>query len=86
MSTLSLRLPNSLHHRVRILSHKDRISINQFVATAVAEKIAALDAGDYIASRAKRGSRKKFLEALAKVPDVEPEEYDKIQPADHSTG
>ena len=28
--------------------------------------------------RAKRGSREKFLEILAKVPDVEPEEFDKL--------
>lgn len=78
MSAISLRLPDSLHNRLRVLSGKDRISINQFVATAVAEKISALDTETYIASRAKRGSRKKFEQALAKVPDVEPAPEDRL--------
>jgi len=40
MSALSLRLPDSLHHRARVLSKRDRVSINQFVASAVAEQAA----------------------------------------------
>lgn len=38
MSTISLRLPDSLHERIRKLAKKDRISINQFAASALAEK------------------------------------------------
>ena len=33
---------------------------------------------DYLAERAKRGSRDKFLKAMAKVPHVEPEEREKL--------
>ena len=79
MSTISLRLPDSLHNRVRSLSSKDHISINQFVSTAVAEKLSALDTEDYLNERAKRGSKTKFLKALSMVPDREPAEYDKIK-------
>lgn len=78
MSSISLRLPDSLHKRVRKLAEKDHISINQFVATAVAEKISALETEDYLAGRAKRASREKFEKALAEVPDVEPEERDRL--------
>ena len=42
MSTLSLRLPNSLHDRVRKLAEAEGVSINQFISTAVAEKMSAL--------------------------------------------
>ena len=42
MSILSLRLPDSLHRKVRELAAREAISINQFMATAVAEKMAAL--------------------------------------------
>jgi predicted HicB family RNase H-like nuclease len=42
MSNLSLRLPNSLHEKVRDLAERNDISINQFITTAVAEKAAAL--------------------------------------------
>ncbi|GAB6160966.1 hypothetical protein JCM12298_01250 [Desulfothermus naphthae] len=78
MSTLSVRLPNSLHETVRELSKKEGISINQFIASALAEKISALITLDYLKKRAKEASRDKFLDALKEVPDVEPFEYDKL--------
>jgi len=78
MSTLSLRLPDSLHKRVRELAQQEGISINQFVSTAVAEKMAALLTVSYLEERAKRGNREKFLAVLAKVPDVAPEPGDEL--------
>lgn len=68
MSTLSLRLPDSLHRKVKELAEQDDISINQFIATAVAEKMAALLTLDYLAERAQRGSRAAFDRVLAKIP------------------
>lgn len=53
-------------------------SINQFVMLAIAEKVATLQATDYLEERAKRGSREKLLAVLAKAPDVEPEEEDRL--------
>ena len=78
MSTISLRLPDSLHETARELAKKDHVSINQFIATAVAEKISALITGEYLEERAERGSRKKFEKAMSKVQDVEPDEYDRL--------
>ena len=77
MSTLSLRLPESLHRRVKELASQEGISINQFIATAVAEKMAALMTEDYLQERARRGSRAKYEAALAQVPATEPEGYDR---------
>ena len=76
MSTISLRLPNSLHERVRELARSEGISINQFVATAVSEKMSALLTEEYLSKRAKRGSRTKFDRVLSKVRDVEPDDMD----------
>lgn len=78
MSTLSLRIPNSLHKQIRHLAKREGISINQFVASAAAEKMSALLTEEYIEARAKRASLKKFEKVLKKVPDVEPEDYDRI--------
>lgn len=69
MSTLSLRLPNSLHDRIRQLAEAEGVSINQFIATAAAEKMAALDTDEYLAERGKRASRVKFRKALSRIPD-----------------
>jgi hypothetical protein len=80
MSALSIRLPSSLHERVRELAVREGISINQLVATALAEKMSAIMTADYLEARARRGSRAKYLAALNRVPDVEPEAFDR-QPA-----
>ena len=77
MSTLSLRLPESLHKRVRELASREGISIDQFIATAVAEKMSALMTEDYLAARAARGNRAGYDAALAQVPDTPPEEGDR---------
>ncbi len=78
MSTLSLRLPESLHQNVRELAEREGISINQFIATAVAEKMSALLTEEVLRERANRGSRQAYQQALARVPDVEPEERDRL--------
>ena len=72
MSAISLRLPDSLHNRARVLSKRDNVSINQFVATAVAEKISALETEDYLNERTRKASRSKFEEALCSIPDNSP--------------
>ena len=70
MSTLSLRLPASLHDTIRELSERDEVSINQFIATAVAEKASALLTVEYLEARGRRGSRPQFDQILARVPNV----------------
>jgi hypothetical protein len=78
MSTLSLRLPESLHKQVKELARREGISINQFIATAVAEKMSALLTEEYLEERARRGSREQYEAALAEVPDGEPDEWDRL--------
>ena len=67
MSTISLRLPNFLHKEVKEISKEEGISINQFIATALAEKMSALRTQEYLENRAARGSRDKFDHALSKI-------------------
>ncbi|HEX2122822.1 MAG TPA: toxin-antitoxin system HicB family antitoxin [Thermoanaerobaculia bacterium] len=78
MGALSLRLPESLHQKLGELAEREGISINQLITSAVAEKMSALMTEEYLTTRAKRASRRKFEAALAKVPDVEPEEFDRL--------
>ena len=76
MSTL--RLPESLHRQIRELAKREGVSINQFLATAAAEKIAALTTEEYLRERAKRGSRRDFRAVLRKVREREPEPGDEL--------
>lgn len=80
MSTLNVNIPESLHRRAQSLAQDDGVPIDQFIATALAEKVAVLDADSYIRARAARGSREKFDRVLAKVPDFEPGEHDRLSP------
>lgn len=80
MSMLNVNIPESLHRRAQSLAQDDGVPLDQFIATALAEKVAVLDADSYIRERAARGSREKFDRVLSKVPDVEPEEQDRLSP------
>ena len=81
MSTMSLRLPESLHERAREIAKKEGVSINQLVATALAEKVSALDTIEYLEARASRASRESFLDVLSRVPDARPVEGDQLRDA-----
>jgi len=78
MSTLSLRLPESLHKQVQELARREGVSINQFVVLAVAEKMSALMTEDYLEERARQGNRSRFERVLAKVKDIAPDKQDEM--------
>lgn len=73
-----MRLPESLHRKLGEVAEREGVSINQFISSAVAEKMSALMTEEYLQARAKRASRGKFDAVLAKVPDVAPEDNDRI--------
>ena len=78
MSTLSLRLPQSIHNNAKLYAQREGISVNQLAATALAEKLAALATEDYINQRAQRASQEGFAAALALVPDVAAQAGDEL--------
>lgn len=78
MSSISLRLPESLHKRVRELAEREDVSINQLITTALAEKMSALLTAEYLEARGARGTRAKFDRVLGKVRDVAPEDGDEL--------
>ncbi len=78
MSIVQVQIPDSLQKSLSDLADRDGISIDQFISTAIAEKLSALMTENYLKDRANRGDRAKHEAILAKVPDVEPEEYDRI--------
>ena len=78
MSALSLSLPDSLHEEVKSLVKKEGVSINQFISSAVAEKISALLTESYLKKRSLKGNEASFLEAMSKVPDIKPVDEDEL--------
>lgn len=78
MSRLNIQIPDSLYSSLQRLAEQDGISMDQFVALAIAEKIAALTTERYLKERASRANRASYEAVLAKVPDIEPELHDKL--------
>jgi len=77
MSTISVRLPDSLHRMAKSIAAEDHVSMNQVIASAVAEKVAALTTESYLKERAERASAEKFRAAIAAVPASPPEGFDR---------
>lgn len=78
MSTITITLPHSLEHKITEIAKTDGISIDQFLVTAAAEKLSAFMTVEYLRQRAARSSQAAFEQALLDIPDVEPEEFDRL--------
>lgn len=70
MTALTVRLPNSVHARIRELAARDGVSVNQFIASAASEKMASMLTLDHLRREAAQGKRSDFDNFLAAVPDV----------------
>ena len=68
MTALTVRLPNSVHAKIRELVARDEISVNQFIASAAAEKLASMLTLDYLRHEATLGRREDFQRYLNAVP------------------
>ena len=70
MTALTIRLPNSVHESIKELARKDGIPVNQFIASAAAEKMASFQTLEYLRKEAAQGSRADFQRFLSLVPDA----------------
>lgn len=76
MTALTVRLPNSVHQKIKELAARDDISVNQFIASAAAEKMASVMTLDFLKIEAANGKRSDFEQYLGSVPDVPAHEGD----------
>lgn len=69
MTSLTIRPPNSVHRKIKELAARDEISVNKFIASAAAEKMASVMTLDYLKAEAGRGKRSDFKKFLKMVPE-----------------
>ena len=72
MSNLTVRIPESLHQGLRDVSKREGVSINQFIAMAVTEKLSTINTHDMISQKKQKGSMENILRVLSKVKSREP--------------
>jgi len=70
MTALTIRLPNSVHQKIKELAARDDVSVNQFIASAASEKMASVLTLDFLRAEAAKGKRSDFDHYLSRVPDA----------------
>ena len=78
MTNLNVQIPESLYKQIKALATKENVPIQQLVAIALSAQVSAWMTKDYLEEKRLRGSWEKFQQVLKKVPDVEPEDDDKL--------
>lgn len=75
-ATYPLRLPRSVKAAAEAMARADGISMNQFVATAVAEKLSAMNTAAFFTERASRADLKAFKRLMQRQGGEPPREGD----------
>ena len=76
MSSLSLRLPDSIHRHIKEIARREGVSINQFISSAVAEKVSAIMTEDVLEASARKAGKGGLKRILDKVPGRPPVQGD----------
>jgi uncharacterized protein (DUF1778 family) len=78
MGALSLRLPESIHRHIKDIAKMEGVSINQFISSAVAEKVSAIMTEEYVTRRAEKADLNDMKAILNKVADRSPVAGDEL--------
>jgi hypothetical protein len=78
MKTIEAEIPEPVLKQAQELAARENVPLRQIISLAVAQAVGVWSNESYVALRAKRASREKFLDALKEVPDVDPPDYDRL--------
>lgn len=78
MTTIETKIPDSILRQAKAFAESEDLSLEEVINLCLAHSLGTWTAKSIIAERGKRGSREKFLEFMSKVPDVEPDEHDRL--------
>ena len=78
MTTTNTKIPDTLLRQVMTIAEDEEMTLDQFIALALASQISSWNVGKTFAERAAKGDWGKAREILAKAPDIEAEDYDKL--------
>ena len=79
MSSVEISLPDDVLSEARRLASNDHVALDEFIARAIAEHAASIRRFQYLRERGNGANREKFLAALRKAPDVQPDPSDRIR-------
>ena len=78
-STYPLKLPMSIKRAAQRLAKEDGVSLNQWIAVAVAQKVGVVEtAAEFFRKRSEGADPDGLRKVLDRVPETAPEEYDRL--------
>ncbi len=78
MTIISTKIPDTLFRQAKTIADSEEMTLDQFIALALASQVSSWNVGKTFTERAKKGDWQKSREILAKAPDVEAEDFDKL--------
>ena len=78
MSALTVELPDKLHEKAREVAAARNVSMDTLIAIALEQSLSRTIPDRYLEERAARATGRGLSEFLAKVPSVEPPEWDRL--------
>ena len=78
MTTISTKIPDTLFRQAQTIAEREDMTLDQFIALALASQISSWNVGKTFAERAEKGNWEKARKILAKAPDTEAEDYDRL--------
>lgn len=78
MTTISTKIPDALFRQAKSIAESEEMTFDQFIALALASQISSWNVGKSFNERAEKGDWKKARKILAKAPDTETEDFDKL--------
>jgi hypothetical protein len=77
MTTIEAKIPEPVLKQARELAERENIPLEQIISLAVTQAVGIWSNESYIAIRAARATKDKFIDALRQVPDSEPPDHDR---------
>ena len=78
MTTINTKIPDALFRQARTIAEREDISLDQFIAIALASQVSVWNTRQSFAARANNGDWEKAQAVLTQAPDKEPEDFDKF--------
>jgi hypothetical protein len=80
MSAIQIELPDQVHQRAIELARRQSMPLDHLLVVALVEKLATMFPDATLEERARRGTWEGFNDFMEGVPNVEPEDYDRLPP------
>ena len=78
MVKMQLRLPDSIHSKIKKIAFRESVSINQFLVNSISNELIRYETMRFFEERARGFSEQDFLEALNEIPVIPPADNDKL--------